>query len=119
MHNAAEAYSETARVTTPPRQLEASLLIKAARQLQYAKDGWTQETDTAGEALLYNRRLWTILLTSVSREDNPLPSEIKSNVASLATFVFQQTLMAQHNPQPDMLDPLIVINREVAAGLGH
>lgn len=117
MHNAAEAYSETAKVTTPPRELEASLLIKAARQLQCAKDGWTQKTNTADEALLYNRRLWTIFLTSISREDNPLPTEIKNNVASLAAFVFQQTLMAQRSPEPDMLEPLIVINREVASGL--
>lgn len=119
MQGAAEAYAQTAKTTSTPRELEGSLLLKAASQLQYVKDNWPSGPNRKelSEALYFNRRLWTVFVSSVSQPDNPLPLEIKNNIASLASFIFHQTLMTQRDPAPEKLTSLININRQIAAGL--
>ena len=117
MQNAAMAYSQTAKVTRDPRELESSLLIRSASQLQSIKDNWDDKAQDAGAALMFNRKLWTIFVTSITRDDNPMPLEIKNNIANLAGFIFKQTLSFQANPAPEKLSSLISINREIAAGL--
>ena len=65
----------------------------------------------------YNRRLWTVFVGAVAEKDNPLPVEIRNNVASLGVFIFKHSLALQEDPAPEKLLPLISINKEVAAGL--
>ncbi len=117
MQQAAQAYSRTARTTISPRELEASLLIKAAGRLQNIKDEWPSTSTNLYEALYFNRKLWTILVTSATKEDNPLAQTIKQNIANLAMFVFDRTVEIQIHPEADSLDILVTINREIAAGL--
>jgi len=117
MQNAHDAYSETAKVTRAPRQLEASLLLKAASQLQEVHDNWSDDTSTLESVLHYNRRLWTVFVGAVAEEDSPLPVEIRNNVASLGVFIFKHSLEVQEDPSPEKLLALININKEVAAGL--
>lgn len=118
MREAFNAYKQTAQVTVSPRQLEASLLLKAAKQLQDLHDHWSGDSTALYNALYYNRRLWTVFVSAVSAEENPLPLAIKNNVASLGAFVFKHSIETQQDPSPERLLPLININREVAAGLG-
>ena len=66
---------------------------------------------------MYNRKLWTIFLTSVTSAENPLPVEIRQNVANLGLFVMKQTLSIMASPRPEPLGSLISINRELASGL--
>ena len=40
MHYASKAYAKTAKETLTPRELEASLLLKAAAKLQAVHDSW-------------------------------------------------------------------------------
>lgn len=118
MREAVEAYTGTARVTNSPRQLEASLLLKSASQLQQLHDNWSVSSDDALDtALHYNRRLWTIFASAVAEDSSPLPLEIRNNVASLGVFVFKHSLELQREPAPEKLIPLININKEIAAGL--
>lgn len=117
MQHGTETYNAVAKITRTPRQLEASLLLKAATQLQTLKDSGAPSRDDLIAALYYNRRLWSIFVGSVTTAENELPREIKNNIASLGAFIFRHTLAAQQNPTPETLDPLININREVAAGL--
>ena len=117
MQNAAKAYGKIAIQTASPRELEADLLLKAASRLQAVKDGWDSSRPSLDDALLYNRKLWTIFLTSVTGSENPLPTEIRQSVANLGLFVMKQTLSALANPGPEQLSSLININRELAAGL--
>lgn len=118
MHSAAaSAYSKTARTTQSPRELEASLLLKAAHQLQAATDDWQPDGPALAGALSYNRRIWTILATSATEPDNPLPAPIKTNVAQLAAVIFQRTLAIMIEPAPEKLALLVRINRDVASGL--
>ena len=117
MQSAAQAYGKVAKETSSPRELEAGLLLKAAARLQAVRDAWDQKRGDLGEALLYNRKLWSIFLTSVTRADHPLPDLVRQNVANLGLFVMNQTISLTAEPQRDKLVPLISINRELAAGL--
>ena len=117
MQNAAHAYGAIAKQIASPRQLEANLLLKAASRLQAVQDGWDQKRPDLDDALLYNRKLWTIFLTSVTDVESPLPAEIRQNIANLGLFVMNHTLSVMTDPQPNRLNSLISINREVAAGL--
>ena len=117
MQHAAQAYGKVAKQTSSPREMEANLLLKAAARLQAASDAWGGGRDQVDEALLYNRKLWSVFLTSVTRQDNPLPELVRQNVANLGLFVMNQTLSLMAEPQREKLLPLISINREIAAGL--
>lgn len=115
--NAYAAAAKTAQSIVSPRELEASLLIKAATRLQAVADNWNAGGRELDEALTYNRRLWTLLVSAVIAEDNPLPVGIKTNILSLANFIFNHTFKVAANPQPQALAALIDINRDIAAGL--
>lgn len=119
MYNlATAAYQQTTQSTVNPRELEATLLLKAAARLQAVKDDWdTGGPVTLDEALSYNRRLWTILATSVTSQDNPLPLEVKQNLGSLGAFILKHTLEVMTDPKPERLTTLISINRNIAQGL--
>ena len=113
MQNPAQAYGKTAKVVANPREHEANLLTKAAQQLMSVKDPF----DPRSDALTYNRKLWTVFAGSVTGEDNPLPDNIKENIANLGIFILKHTVSVQASPTPEKLDVLININREIAAGL--
>ena len=117
MRHAAQAYGKVAAQTSNPRELEADLLLKAAAGLQAVSDAWDADRHQIDEALLYNRKLWSVFLTSVTRPDNPLPELVRQNVANLGLFVMNQTLSLMAEPRREKLVPLININREIAAGL--
>lgn len=117
MQSAALAYDQTAKSTVNPRELEAMLLLKAAKRLQKVRDNLDMKDNGLTDALLYNRKLWTIFATAMASGDNKLPQMIRNNIASLAVYIFRETLNAQINPDTGVLDSLISINREIAAGL--
>jgi flagellar protein FlaF len=119
MHHGAAAYASTAKVTSTasPRDLEASLLLKAAARLQSVKDNWEQARSELSPALAYNRKLWTILSTSATKPENPLPLPIKNNIANLGLFIFQRTIDIEIEPAPEKLAILVSINSNIAAGL--
>jgi flagellar protein FlbT len=73
--------------------------------------------DSLDEALLYNRRIWNVFLTSVTRDDNPLPATVRQNIANLGLFVMNETRELGMEPSKARLLPLININRQLAAGL--
>jgi flagellar biosynthesis activator protein FlaF len=117
MQRGAQAYGKVANQTTNQRELEASLLLKAASRLQAVHDGWDRKKGDLAEALLFNRRLWTIFVTSVAQDDNPLPQQVRQNVANLGLFVFNHSLSVIADPRPEYLGCLVNINRQLAAGL--
>jgi flagellar biosynthesis activator protein FlaF len=117
MQHATKAYGQVAQQTASPRELEVQLLLRAAARLQAVHDDWESGRVSLDKALHFNRKLWTIFLTSVTNSENPLPPEIRQNVANLGIFVINQTLNVMGNPQRERLPSLININRELAAGL--
>ena len=116
-NQAVSAYSKVAKQTASPRQLESNLLSKAAVNLQRIRDNWEDARTDLSEAMMFNRRLWTVFMTSVTRDDNPLPAPIRQNVANLGIFIMNHQRELLASPEPQKLDVLININRELAAGL--
>ncbi len=117
MQHAAKAYSKVAKEIVSPRELEATLLLKAAAQLQSVHDSWSEKNPRLNDALLYNRRLWTVFIDAVSRDDNPLPQNVRSNITHLGAFILGETFSLMTKPKPTHLKSIIKINREIAAGL--
>ena len=94
--------------------------MHTASKIQALKNDWDTLPDlrkSMDEALTLNRRLWTILMTGVTEEGNPLPDEIKSNIVNLANFIFRHTIALTWEPRREGLDVLININCNIAAGL--
>ncbi len=117
MQHPAHAYAKIAQATQSPRELEASILLRAATRIQAIREDWDGRSGELGEALTYNRKLWTVLVTAATREENPLPAGIKQNIANLAIFIFNHTIATLSDPRPEKLGVLVNINRELAAGL--
>src|ERR1700685_3383148 len=103
MRYASEAYSKVAIETAQPRELEASLLLKAAAKLQAVHDNWQDRPVGLDDALLYNRRLWTVFIDAALRENNKLPAQIKENLIKLGAFVMGETFSLMTRPKPDHL----------------
>lgn len=91
--------------------------MRAATRLQAIRDDWDNRRGELDAALTYNRKLWTILVTSATHEENPLPLPIKENIANLGVFIFNHTMALVTEPIPEKLGVLVTINRELAVGL--
>ena len=113
----AQAYQQTTKVVESSRERESALLMKAAAGLQKIKDEWPRSYDDLEPALAFNRKLWTVFLTSVTKDDNPLPQQVRQNIANLGLFVMNQTREIMLEPRPEKLDTLVRLNRQIAAGL--
>ncbi|WP_417309578.1 flagellar biosynthesis regulator FlaF [Devosia sp.] len=118
MHNnAALAYQQVGQKTASPRIIEANLLSRSAAQLQRVRDNWEVAEDDLQTALMFNRKLWGVFLTSVTGEESTLPKALRENIANLGLFVMKHTIAAQKAADAQKLDVLININRQIAAGL--
>ena len=117
MTQAAQAYAKTAQKIATPREMEADKLLYAAQQLAVVRDDWDAKQPELAPALLNNRKLWSVLMTSVTRPENPLPAAMRQNVANIGIFVMKQTMAVMDDPKPEKLGSLINLNRELAAGL--
>jgi flagellar biosynthesis activator protein FlaF len=117
MHYASKAYAKTAKEMASPRELEASLLLRAAAQLQAVHDSWQDKPTGLNDAVMYNRRLWTVLLDALTSESNRLPAQIRENLIKLGAFVMGETFALMTKPKPNHLKSIIKINRGIAAGL--
>tara|TARA_R110002124_G_scaffold36451_1_gene117348 strand:+ start:1457 stop:1750 length:294 start_codon:yes stop_codon:yes gene_type:complete len=94
--------------------------MKAAAGIQRVKDDWATGTqEDLKTALTFNRKLWTIFMSSVTKEDSPLPREIRQNIANLGLFILNETreILLEPVPEPQRLDVLVRLNRQIATGL--
>lgn len=92
--------------------------MKAAARLQLIKDEWDDSSlAEKDDVLVYNRKLWTILVTSATSVESELPQDIKNNIASLGVFVFKQTMAIITSDDVTKIGVLININRAIAEGL--
>jgi flagellar biosynthesis activator protein FlaF len=117
--NPLDAYRDVEKATLSQRDMEATVLSKAAMQLKATQENWTDEGHDSQleEALNYNQRVWSFFQAELTMDDNPLPEEIKRNLLALSLFVDRRTFDALAYPAPEKLNILININLNVAAGL--
>jgi flagellar protein FlaF len=114
---AARAYARVATTTSSPRDIEAQALLMAANKLQAVMNNAEATYAQTSEALMFNRKLWSIFLSEAQREENPQPLDVRQNIANISIFVLSQTAALQISPQRAHIKPLIDINRNIAAGL--
>jgi len=112
-------YSNSETFALPQNELEARALVRTASRLNNIKEKWPVTTAELNEALDMNRKLWTILVTGATEENNPLPIEIKQNIFNLAHFIFKHTFAVMAKPSAQSLDILININMNIARGLNE
>jgi len=119
MHqHGAAAYQRTTKTVESPREREAALLMKSAASLQAVRDTWPVDFDLLRDTLTFNRKLWTVFVTSATREENPMPAPLRQNIANLGMFILNETREILDMPNaPTRLDTLININRQLAVGL--
>jgi flagellar protein FlaF len=118
MNTAANAYARTAHSALTPREAESQLLLKAAQRLIGASQALAAgENARVNEALSYNQRVWTLLSSEATADQNPLPVDVKQGVGRLGAFVLQSCLDTMIAPTPDKIATLVSINNHVAAGL--
>jgi flagellar protein FlaF len=115
---AAQAYARVANTTASPRDIEAKALLMAANKLQAVMTNADATFEQASEALMFNRKLWSIFLSEVQRDENPNSLDVRQNIANLGIFVLSHTAALQISLQRHHFKPLIEINRNIAAGLG-
>jgi len=113
------AYKQTIKSTLSGRELEASILSKAARLLKSCQEHWNEEGHfkRLDEALTFNQRVWTIFQDELIREDNPLPAGLRGDILNLSVFIDKRIIEIMNDPSPDKLDIIISINFNLAAGL--
>ena len=114
---AAQAYARVASNISSPRDIEAQALLKAANKLQAVMTRPDATFEQTSEALLFNRKLWSIFLSEAQRDENPQPLDVRQNIANISIFVLSQTAALQISPQREHFKSLIEINRNIAAGL--
>jgi flagellar protein FlaF len=117
MSTAAQAYARTAQKIASPRDIEAQALIQAVRKLQNVVDRWVETDEGLEEALLFNRKLWSIFVGDAMNEQNPEKVEIRQNIANIGIFVLTQSAAIKQKPEVEAIKSLIEINRNIAAGL--
>jgi flagellar biosynthesis activator protein FlaF len=117
MHYAINAYRRTAKETAAPRELEAILLLDAAAKLREADDSWGTKPTVLNDALMFNRRLWSIFIDAVTQDDNKLPINVRANLIRLGVFVMGETFALMTKPKRDSLETIIKINRSIATAL--
>lgn len=114
-----DAYQSVEKMTMNGRELEASVLMRAALLLADARDNWTADdrNERLDNALRHNQRIWTLFQTELLSEDHPLPLAVRQNLLSLSAFIDKRTYEVMAYPEPAKLDILIEINKNIAAGL--
>ena len=114
---AVQAYARAANDIAGPRELEANLLLQAAAKLQAVQNSWKEKPSATKEAVLFNRRLWTVFLDSLIQDKDRLPAPLRENLKTLGAFVMCETFSLVTKPQQKHFENLININRRIAAGL--
>ena len=117
--NPLDAYQSVEKTTLSGRELEASVLMRAALLLADVQSNWGKPSheERLDNALRHNQRIWTLFQAEIINPDHPLPAEIRQNLLSLSAFIDKRTFDVMAYPDPAKLDILISINKNVAAGL--
>jgi len=119
---ASGSYGAQAKKHAGKRDVEAQVLLKAARKMQELQNGWDQKTPASiEETIRFNRQIWVMFydnaINSQTGQKPPEPQSLKANIVNLAGFVFKRSMDILADPEREKLNILININREVAAGL--
>ena len=118
---AAGAYGGNAQKTSQdPREVEARVLLKAAKMMEDLQNEWDEENtpESLEDTLLYNRQIWMIFYnTATENQHKDEMKDLRANIINLANFIFKREIEILSTPRKTDLDALISINRQISAGL--
>jgi flagellar biosynthesis activator protein FlaF len=119
----ANIYEQVQREALDGRELEASVLFRAAQKLNYCAREWenghTKEFHAKlTDALEFNQKVWTFLQVELSNPANPLPETLRLNLLRLSKFIDKRifALFAGGGTAEDLLS-IARINEQIAKGL--
>lgn len=113
---ALRSYNRFHKAGGAPRETEGRALLEAARRLAEAQKN-PDDRKGLREAVRLNWRLWTIFQAELSAPECPVPPEIRVNMLNLCNFVDKRSVAVLAEAKPEMVDVLINVNRQIAAGL--
>jgi len=118
-NSARQAYEQGAKTADSSRQLESAALFKCARMLESCQRTWDApgREEALDEALRQNMRLWTLFQAEMAQPEQNVPMDMRINLLKLSRFVDKRTFELMADPQPDKLQALIDINRNIGSGL--
>jgi flagellar protein FlaF len=119
LQNPVNAYATVQKESMSPRDLEASVLTRAAVMLKQAQDNWDSPDREAKlmDAISYNQKVWSFFQAELSAPENPLPVSIKQDILNLSLFIDKRLIEILASPDPKKLSLVISINNNLAAGL--
>lgn len=110
------SYAQNQQSGESVRETEARALLNCAGRLASAQDinnGYEYYID----AIKHNQELWTLFQVMLADPQNPLPRDLKITLLNLSRYVDKVSLRASAEYNPDLLNSLIDINKQIAAGL--
>jgi flagellar protein FlaF len=117
--NQLKTYTSVSKTTMSGREVEATVLIKAALKLKNCQENWEAGDRDAklDEALKFNQLIWSIFQAELIKPDHPLPKKLREDILSLSTFIDKRIFETMAYPAPEKLTAIININLNLAAGL--
>ncbi len=109
-------YTSTQKEGESLREIESRALLNCANKIHQAQKQ-PGNCELYIDAIKLNQRLWTVFQVSLCEPDNPLPRDLKVTLLNLSRFVDKVSLRALTEYNPELLNSLIEINRNIAAGL--
>ncbi len=119
MYGARAAYNTVRATTNYGRDLEAAVLMRAARDLKAVQEHWNDpgRLERLEDALRLNQRVWSIFQAELADPTHPLPPKLRKDLLALGAFIDKRILAVLASPAPEKLDAIININLNIAAGL--
>jgi len=114
MSNPYQAYGARQRQALDGRMAEAHAFTEAARLLHDARTSGNRAAVV--KALKHNLNLWTQLQAEISQPGHKMSEGLRANLLQLSVFVDRRTIEALSDPNPDLLEALVEINRQLAQG---
>lgn len=114
-----DTYSSMQKENLSGRELEASVLTRAALMLKNVQDNWdVQDRDQKlMEAIKFNQKVWSFFQAELSDPENPLPKELRQDILNLSLFIDKRLFESMADPTKEKLNIVIDINLNIAAGL--
>ena len=115
--NVRNAYARTQADGLTGRALEAAVLDRCAHEMTILMQKEPASAQEFHASLGRNRELWSLFVAGVADPACSLPEDLKTNIGQLAIFMEAQMRKAVATQDVQALEPIIYINRHLAAGL--
>jgi len=119
MQQALNTYSNMQKENLSGRELEASVLSRAALMLKNVQDNWDDPNREQKliEAIKFNQKVWSFFQAELSDPENPLPKNLRQDILNLSIFIDKRLFETMAFPEKEKLNIVVDINLNLAAGL--